>query len=118
MSRTLLEAQSQFGRNDSAGTHNKHHLTSRQVSQQTKPRVTDDQIITHLRANPTMSMNQSRKLLGIGQKRYKKVKANFTSTDNDIILFNKANPNASQRSIKKSLHVGIKHYTKVTATTS
>ena len=66
--------------------------------------------MTHLRVNPTMPMNQSRNLLGIGHRRYKMAKANVSSTDNDIIRFHKSNPNATHLSIKKTLCVGIEHY--------
>ena len=90
-------------------------LAQSHVSQQKKPRVTEDQIMTHLRANPTMSMNQSRTLLGVGQSRLKKAKAKMMSTDDDIRTFHSANPTATHKAIKKVLHVGIERFRKVTA---
>jgi len=113
-SRVLREAQSQYA----AGTCITHQLAPCQVSQQKKPWVTGDQIMTHLRVNPTMPMNQSRMLLGIGHRRYKRAKEKVSSTDNDIIRFHKSNPNATHRSIKKTLCVGIDCFCKVTASAS
>ena len=90
-SRTLFEAQC------AAGTCNTHQLAPCQVSQQKKPRVTDDQIMTHLRAYPKMTMSKSRILLGIGHRRYVKAKAKLKvpSTDDNIRCFHMSNPTAT-----------------------
>ena len=90
-------------------------LAQCQVSQQKKPRTTEEQIMNHLRANPTMSMTQSRKVLGIGHKRYISAKAKMMSTDDDIRKFHSSNPTATHKAIKKALHVGIECFRKVTA---
>ena len=74
----------------------------------------------HFRANPTMPMNQSRKLLRIGHKRLKEAKAKLKvpSTDEDIIRFHSSNPTATHRSIKETLRVGILRFRNVIASTS
>ena len=74
-SRVLREAQSQYA----AGTCITHQLAPCQVSQRKKPRVTDDQIMTHLRAYPKMTMSKSRILLGVGHRRIVKAKAKLKS---------------------------------------
>ena len=91
-SRALCEAQ------HAHATYRTHQLLPYRVSQQKKPRATtDDQIMNHLRANPNMSMNQSRKLLRIGRKRLTDAKAKLKvpSTDNDIMRFHLSNPTAT-----------------------
>ena len=83
-SRALREAQ------HARATYSTQQLLPYHVSQQKKPRATtDDQIMHHLRANPTMPMNQSRKLLHIGHKCLMKAKAKLKvpSTDDNIIHF-------------------------------
>jgi hypothetical protein len=97
-----------------------HQLLPYHVLQQKKPWATDDQIMHHLRANPTMPMNQSRKLLHTGYKRLMNAKAKLKvpSTDADIRRFHVSNPTATHRSIKKTLRVGIHRFRNVIASAS
>jgi len=114
-SRALYEAQ------HACATYSKHQLLPYRASHQTKHRATtDDQIMNHVRANPNMSMNQSRKLLRCGRERIKAAREKLKgSLINELIIHSQSsNPTATIRTSKEPLRVGIPRFRNVFASAS